>query len=196
MNTMQNDLNQLKGLPTQKKTVILLLIGFLFIASVVVGSLMSRNKADKTATTTQEQAGTDTQTAPSTTLTLSPAETTLKVGQSTTMTVDLASVPVAATDIVIAFDQEIFTVSDVKNGNVFARVIRNKVEEGKLVFSASVDPNDAENLKEGKVLTFKLTAKKQADSALLQFVQGDTITALNGDNTLGVTNGAIVKVAK
>lgn len=196
MNTMQNDLNQLKTLPTQKKTVILLLIGFLFIASVVVGSLMSRGKTNDAASMKKDQTSTGAQTTPSTTLTLSPAETTLRVGQSTTMTIDLASVPVAATDIVLSFDPEILSVSDVKNGDVFARVIRNKVEDGKLVFSASVDPNNAENLKAGKVLTFKVTAKKASDSALLQFVQGDTITALNGENTLGVTNGAIVKVAK
>lgn len=195
---MQNDLNQLKTLPTQKKTVILLLIGFLFIASVVVGSLMSRNKSSDTTSMKKDSTntGTGAQVAPSTTLTLSPAETTLKVGQSTTMTIDLASVPVAATDIVLSFDPEVLTISDVKNGDVFARVIRNKVEEGKLVFSASVDPNNAENLKLGKVVTFKVTAKKVAESSLLQFVQGDTITALNGENTLGVSNGAIVKVAK
>ena len=43
-------------------------------------------------------------------------------------------------------------------------------------------------------MTFDVTAKKKATSTLLEFVQGETITAVNGENTLGTATGAMIKV--
>ncbi|KXK08812.1 MAG: Cohesin domain protein [Microgenomates bacterium OLB22] len=200
--TIQKDLGQFKTLPSQRKATIILLIGLLFIASVVVGSLLTggSKKVDEQPTTGTD-ATTQPETRPSTALALVPNEATLKIGASQKIEVTLSRIPVAAADIVLSFDPAVFDVSGVTNGTVFSNVIVNKVDTtaGEIKFSASVSPSKKDDLKEGTVFSFTVKAKKEAASSALDFVKREkdgTITALNGENTLGVTNGALLKVTK
>jgi Cohesin domain len=199
-NTIKKDLSSFSKLDGKRKATILLLIGLLFIASVVVGSLLTGGTKK-----TDDQAGTGSdvttqpETRPSTALALVPSEATLKVGSSQKVEVTLSRIPVAAADVVLSYDPAVFDVSGVTNGTVFSNVIVNKVDTtaGEIKFSASVSPSKKDDLKEGTVFSFMLKAKKEAASSALDFVKRDkdgTITALNGENTLGVTNGALLKV--
>lgn len=198
--TLSKDIKDFNSLDPQRKLIIAGVVLILFVGSIFVGAYLSKgNKTDTTNPVNQVENNQDRapEKSPSTALTMM-AEKTMKVGGSQVVSVELATVPVTAADVVVTYDPDVFTVSMVENGEVFAKVIQKKIDatEGTITFSGSVDPAQPSDLKEGKVMSFKITAKKESASSLLQFDKNDTITAINGENMLGLTTGATIKVSK
>lgn len=191
-NPVTNDVNQFNQLDSRKKFTIIGIIAVLFVASVFVGSMINK-KSDDTAQKTTEETTSD-QGAAQSVLAIMPKEATLAVGKTQTFEVTLSQTPVAAVDIVVSYDPSVLQLSNVKNGTAFPSVIQNKFDGKTLVFSSSVAATKKDATSSGKVLTFDVTAKKKATSTLLEFVQGETITAVNGENTLGTATGAMIKV--
>lgn len=188
---IKNNVEEIKQLDNQRKGVLFALIFILFVVSIVVGAYLTRNPSlvpqiQKPQVTL----------APSTSLSMNPGTLNLKVGEKQTVSVDLSTIPVSAIDLGINFDPSVVSISNVTNGEVFDKVIVNKVAEGKMMYSASVSPDNPTETKEGTVLTFTVTALKPVETTLLDFNLTDTITALNGLNTLGVTTGTNITIAE
>ncbi len=195
--TLGQDIKDFNTLDPQKKLMIAGIVLILFVGSIFVGAYLSKGGSTGSKDVVNNEQELAPSKKPSTSLKLM-ADTTMKVGASQTVTVELDNVPVTAADVVVSYDPEILTVSDIQNGDVFAKVIQRKTDiaKGLITFSGSVDPSNPNDLKTGKVMTFKVTAKKDASATLLQFSKDDTITAINGENTLGLTSGATIKVNK
>jgi len=194
--TIGQDIKDFNTLDPQRKLMVAGIVLILFVGSIFIGAYLSKGGSlgNKSDNGTVQVAPTK---KPATELKIM-ANTSMKVGTSQVVTVELSSVPVTATDVVVSFDPDILTVADVQNGKVFPKVIQKKIDatNGTITFSASVDPANPNDIKTGTVLSFKVTAKKDAPSTLLQFAKDDTITAINGENTLGLTTGATIKVTK
>lgn len=193
---LQKDIAQLKKLDENRRFLVIVFIIVLFIVSIAVGAYINRfrtpSQLETTAPETPVVSPKDAK--PTTALALSPAVKTLTVGQSETVSVVLSKVPVTAIDVVLTFDNNVLTVSDVQNGDVFDTVIRRRIEPGQVLFSANVKPENKNALKEGTVMTFKVTPKKAAESAVIGFDSVKTLTGLDGENTLGTTTGGEYKV--
>lgn len=187
---VQSQLGELKLLNPERKKFILIVLLVLFVASLMMASKIQKKQEESPVQTDQTATVTAPAEAPKTSLSLSPASAELTVGQTQEITVSLTDVPVTAIDVVLTYDPTTFSVSNVTNGDIFGRVIRNTVEDGKVIFSASVLPEKKDALSEGDVLTFTVKALNSSGSAFIAFDPTETITALGGENTLGVTTGA------
>ncbi len=190
--TIRNDLNKFTNLDPQRKVMVVGLVFGLFLVSLIVGSYLSRPKSP-TSQTPQQQVP---QEQNVTTLTVSPNQKTLKVGESQIVEVTLDKLPVPAADIVIQYDPAVLQVANVKNGTVFQRIIKNNVSEGKIVYSGSINTDGETQPETGVLFTFSVKALKESAQTLLTFDPVATITALNGDNTLGQTIGGEYKIVK
>lgn len=198
--TLSKDIKDFSNLDPQKKMIVAGIVLLLFIGSIFVGAYLSRsgssvpNDTNNVDTTQGPNVPTK---KPSTALAIL-GENTMKVGTTQTITVSLSNIPVTAADIIVSYDPEIFSVSNIENGTVFPKIIQNKLneEDGTVVFSGSVDPSNPENLMQGDVMSFTIKALKEAKASLLQLNRDETITAINGENTLGLTTGLSIKVNK
>src|SRR3989338_8403617 len=188
--TLVEDIKDFNSLDPQKKLMVAGIVLILFVGSIFVGAYLSKGRSGSTNKQTTNEVATAPSKKPSTTLKI-VAKEAMKVGESQVVTVDLSNVAVTAADIVVSYDPDILTVADVQNGTVFAKVIQKKIDttNGLVTFSGSVDPSNPNDLKMGKVMSFKVRAKKDARATLLQFAKDDTVTAINGENTLGLTTG-------
>lgn len=197
--SVKNDLGNLSSLHPKKKLVLAGLFFFIFFISIMVGQNISKNKKNTTVTppaadTTNSQPTPMVSTKPGTELSMAPATQTLGVGKEAKITVLLSKVPVTAADVVVTYDAEVLAVSAVQNGVVFERVIRNKVDNGKIIFSASVNPQNAAQIHEGVVITFMVKGLAKSTGTQLGFDPTATITALNGENTIGHVTGSTIIV--
>lgn len=195
--TLGKDIKDFNNLDPQKKLMVAGIVLLLFVGSIFVGAYLSRGGSPIVNNPTTKQTGTAPTKKPSTTLKIT-AKKNMRIGESQVVTVDLSSVAVTAADVVVTYDPDVLTVSDVQNGNVFAKVIQKKIDatNGAMTFSGSVDPANPNDLKMGNVVSFKIKAKKEAKATLLQFAKNDTVTAINGENTLGLTTGATININK
>lgn len=196
--TIGQDIKDFNTLDPQRKLMVAGIVLILFVGSIFVGAYLSKGGSltNKSGNGTNPAQVAPTK-KPATSLKII-ANNAMRVGASQVVTIELSSVPVTAADVVVSYDSDILTVADVQNGKVFPKVIQKKIDatNGTLTFSASVDPANPNDIKTGTVLSFKVTAKKVAPATLLQFAKDDTITAINGENTLGLTTGATIKVTK
>lgn len=190
---LRDDVAELKGLSSDKKYILIGLFAFIFIVSILVGRTISKKPSGQ-----NPQGGAQTSTGsnppqvsqkPKTIVALSPSNATLTVGKDTKINVVLSNVPVTAIDIVLVFDPKIVSVTSVDNGAIFEKVIRKKIEEGKITFSAAVKPENAALIKEGIAMSVNIKPLAKATSSPITFDSTGTITALNGENTLGQTIG-------
>ena len=190
MPDVSHDLNELKQLPQERKTMLGFFLLVLFTLGFLVGVLYTRNKKPsmmgKTPSSTTPSTGT-TAKKPTTALAISPATKVLKVGQSIPVSVVISKEPVQAVDVVLTYDPEVFTVSNVVKGDLFPMKLRQKLEQGKIALSASVTPDSPAATGNGDIFTFSLTAISATPSSTVDFDKKDTITAKNGENTLGET---------
>lgn len=190
--SVSSDFKQINGLDSQKKTLLAAFLFVLFVISLLVGANLNKKADNKTGTDTQQTATI----RPKTRLTLTPSTATLKVGTTQKVSVDLLELPVTAADIVISFDPEVYSVSNIQNGTVFDRVLTKKIDKGSLTFSGAVAPEQAFSAEKGTLFTFTIKALKDEGSKTIEFDTQKTITALNGENTLGLSTGATYKISK
>ena len=184
LENMHTDLKQVKGLPKERKVILGLLIAILFVVSIIVGAYLSQGKTSLLPTGgTNEQAVVPT-TKPSTSLSMTVDNQSLRVGTPSTVSVNLAQLPVSAADIVLTYDPAVLTISNIKNGVVFDRIIRRSIQNGTVTFSAAVSPEKKDQLTEGTVMSFTVAPLK-AGSTTIAFDSAKTITAVNGVNTVG-----------
>ncbi len=194
---IKKDLKNIGKLPPEKKLAIVFILIILFIVSYSVSkSLSNRNLVTQGPGTADESGTASAQMQPRTGLTISPVSKNLSIGKQEKLEVVLSKLPVTAVDIVLTFDPTLVDVTNVQNGPLFQRVLQNKVDNGKIIFSAAVTPQNATNTKEGTVFTFMVKAKKEAPAALIGFDPRATVAALNGENMLGSTVGGTYKIVK
>ena len=125
---------------------------------------------------------------PSTTLSLSPSTKTVKVGETLSLTVMLTGDKAQAVDITLTFDPAVFSASDIAVGQAFPVVLRQRIVDGKIIVSASIDPsNQPESNPTGAIFTVNLTALGTKASTTVDFEAKDTIVAQNGKNIVGKT---------
>jgi len=197
--SLKKDLTELKKLDENRRFLLIILLLVIFVISFLVGGYLFK-KSNVTPATQQET----TQTEPTskkiynTTLTIVPATDTLTVGQKKTVSVNISELPVTAVDIGLTYDPAVLTVTNPQLGNAFDTVIKDKrqAEAGVLYFHAAVSTENKDNLREGVVMTFDVTAKKEVNKTLISFDPLETYTGLNGKNTVGTTLGANYKVMR
>lgn len=199
-----DDLYSQQQASPRKKIIMFLLLGLILLTAVftIVNLSSKKSQPEKTAENTQETQNIDdavsktptqipqpTISTPQTSLSIQPENISLTVGQESQIKVMLTEVPVTALDIEISYDPQMLEIIELKNGSLFANIIRNQIKDGKIIYSASIDPQMKDNLSEGEVFTLQVKAL-QSSNAVLEFDSNNTITALAGRNTLGSANGA------
>lgn len=192
---IENDLKQFKQLDSNRKMLLVALIGGLFLVSLYVGNKIAKPQMSDNTPTSEEATTETVEQLPSTKLELSPANLQLATGQTQRVSVNLSDLAVTALDVVLVYDPAAITVSDIKNGTTFERVIQSKTNAGQLLYSAAINPDQKDNLQAGEVFSFAVTAKKATNSSI-SFDPLKTKTALNGENTLGTTNEISITVTK
>lgn len=191
--TIKQDLAEFNKLDQNRKMAVIAIIFGLFIISIIVGANVTK-KSDSESTATTPTSGALENAKPSTTIALSPAKQTIKVGSATKIDVMLSKLPVTAADVVLTYDTKQVTVSNLTNGSVFPRVIGMKNENGKITYNGSLSEQSPTDRKEGVVFSFTVTPKAGAKSVVIDFDATKTLTAINGENTLGSTVGGIYTV--
>ncbi len=189
--TIKQDLAEFNKLDQNRKMAVIAIIFGLFIISIIVGANVTKKSGTDSSTTSTPTSGALENAKPSTTVALSPAKQTVKVGQATKVDVVLSKLPVTAADVVLKYDPKQVTVSGLTNGNVFPRVIGMKDENGKITYNGSLSEQSPTDRKEGVVFSFTITPKAGAKSVVIDFDHTKTLTAINGENTLGSTVGGI-----
>lgn len=193
--TLKKDIRSFKNLDPNRKFLVLVLFAGVFLASLVVGSMLfgtgDGSPLPIPGRADQEEAAVPTA-VPSTTLSLDPSSATLTAGQAQTVSVMLEGVAVTAADVVVTFDPTMVSVSNLTNGEILPQVIQSDITEDAVVYSASVSAQEPGATDTGPVFTFDVTplAAASGSEISLQFDPIDTITALEGANTLGTTIGA------
>lgn len=122
-------------------------------------------------------------------LSLDPAVKTLKVGDVLTIAVMTSGEGVQAVDVVLTYDPAVFQVGNVQKGEVFSEILQNRLENGRIFFSASVNPQTPKITANGTIFTVDLTPLSATATARVDFDRALTITAKAGENTLGETVG-------
>lgn len=191
---LKKDVDQFNKLDQNRKVVLLAFLGGLFVLSVIVGSRVARRQPAQNMTGGTGVVPTEIPARVSTDLAISTEKKDLKVGEEIVATVHLSNLAVPAADIVLQYDPSVLAISNVTNGDVFAQVIRNSVKDGLVTFSGSVNPADKDNLRAGIVFTFTIKPLKASASTSIMFDPLKTITALDGDNTLGGAVGGLYTV--
>lgn len=181
---VRKDVKDLFTLSPQVKFLLTIQLIILFILSILIGVMFSPKFKSNVLRQQVPGATNDTTNTKSVRLSLLPQSKFLKPGEELTFYVTMSGDPAYAVDTHITFDPEYVTVSDVQNGDMFDRVVLNKVESGKLIFSAAYDPGKTTFKQEGIVLTFKARALKKTQETFLLFDTNNTIAAQDGKNIL------------
>lgn len=193
---LKKDWKEVKKLDQNRKLLIIVLFAVVFVASILIGAFLFAPKQFEQLTSSlpgNQQAQNQIPTSkPSTNLTINPGSGTIAAGEDQQISVDLAGLPVSAIDISLTWDPQLLQVTDLENGDVFQKMIVNKLSEGKIRYSASLSPEEQTSPSTGSVITFTATALEAASGSevSIQFDPIETITALNGENTLGSTTDA------
>ncbi len=191
--TIKQDLSEFNKLDQNRKMAVIAIIFGLFIISIIVGANVTK-KSDSEPTTTTPTTSAIENIKPSTTIALSPAKQTVKAGEAVTVEVMLSKLPVTAADVVLSYDPKRVTISALTNGTVFPQVIGMKNENGKITYNGSLSEKSPTDRKEGVVFSFTMTPKAGAKSVIIDFDNTKTLTAINGENTLGSTVGGIYTI--
>ncbi|MGB4966286.1 MAG: hypothetical protein WBO77_04240 [Microgenomates group bacterium] len=191
--TIKQDLAEFNKLDQNRKMAVIAIIFGLFIISIIVGANVTK-KSDTDTQTATPTTGALENAKPSTTIALSPAKQTIKVGEATKIDVMLSKLPVTAADVILTYDAKQVTVSALTNGTVFPRVIGMKNETGKITYNGSLSEESPTDRKEGVIFSFTVTPKAGAKSVVIDFDHTKTLTAINGENTLGSTVGGIYTI--
>jgi len=195
-----SDIAQIQGMHSHKKAMLVVGLLVLFVLSMTFGRKMfqkSTNNAIPTPSVASPVETADQGTlAGKTTLSITPNTGTLAVGESTSFSVLLTGIPVSAIDLVVAFDPSVVSISNIVKGPLFDRILRSKVENGKIYFSGVINPDKLAQISEGEVVSFTATGIASGSNSPITLVQEDIQTALNGQNTLGSLVNAAVTVTK
>lgn len=196
MNDAASDMQDFHKLQPDRKLAVIGIMIFVFVFAILVSIYVSKSGGltQLTQRVTNPTSQTE-QKADATTLSMTSDVTSLSVGNSATVTVNIANNPVQAVDIAVNFDPNMFTASNIVNGTVYADILRSEITDGQVVVSATVSPSDPTDLKTGDVFSFTLEALS-AGSGELTFDPELTITAKNGVNTLGTAEGITLTVTQ
>ena len=203
--TLIGDLKQFKKLSHQKQMLIVFLIVLLFGTSIVVGSFLSRGNVQLPSAITDitgQGVVEEVEREPSTTLSITPDSHTMTVGETVDLEVVLSDITVVSADVVLTYDPEVFEITNLTNGTVFPKQIKDSDEEeidneeGRVNYHGTVaaTKDAADNTSEGTVFTITAKALSETEAATIGFDLDRTKTALGGNNTLGLTVGSIISV--
>jgi len=207
MNKIIEEFNQLKKMSNEKKVLLIVFFFILFIISLRLGKILSQSPKPTivpTVSTPSEvkktplinQQITPTLGVPATKLALSPSNLNLKIGEEKTISLMLSELPVTVLTVNLKYDPTTLELSDLKNGDIFRRLIQNKIESGKLTYTSAVNLEEVTSLKEGVAFTFKIKALKEIDNTTIEIDNTETQAALDGANRLGSTTNATIEIVK
>lgn len=190
-----NDIQQIKNLPLRRKIG----IGVAFVALFFIGVYLATGfsgglkKAAPIPTTVQKNVPTVTP-KPYSRLQIVVPNTTVTKGQAVPVSVAIDKEPAQAVDVVLTYDANVFTASNIVMGTAFPNPIRKLIQPGKVLVSASLTP-ETQNVKaNGTIFTVTLTAKAAVTDSQIGFDPKDTIVAVNGKNILGAVEPVKVTV--
>lgn len=193
--SLRRDIVDFKTLTPQVKFLIVIQVIILFILAILVGVLFSPqfNNQVKQNPNSERTGSTN-----STQLSIKPQDEIMKIGEERVISVHMTGTPVTAADMVLTFDPQILEVSAVTNGDMFAKEIYNKVENGIMYFSVAQNADDGAGRKptasSDMVFSFTIKALKKVETTKIEFSLDETITAEDGKNTLGVAQPAEIHV--
>jgi len=190
--TVRKDLREFITLSPQVKFLLTIQLIILFILSILIGIIFSPkfkknvlHEAVPPAKTVQSK---------SVKLALLPQTKFIKPGEELTFVVTISGDPAYAVDSVLKFDPTYLSITSVQNGDVFDRIILNKVGPDSITFSAAYDPGKNTFKKEGTLFTFKAKALKKTQETILHFDLEHTIAAQDGKNILKTAEPATVHI--
>lgn len=196
---LKKDVDDIARLHPNRKFLLISLFVLLFIISFVVGGFILKKSPPQNPSTSPENSlsqQTPVTAAPSTTLKLIPDTSSAAVGQPQKVSVMLEGIPASAVDIVLLYDPNLADIDNLENGTVLSRVIRSEIEDGKITYSASLNTENQSQPQAGQLFSFEVTPKAAAknEDIILRFDPIESLTAVNGKNTLGSSLGSVFAV--
>lgn len=187
MDDIKTDLNDFNQLHPNRKLAVFGVFLFLFIVAILVGIYFTafKNGASKTADTEVVNNNGNA------VLTLAPDAETIKVGDTTTVSILIDGEAVPGVDIAIEYDPASVVISNVKNGDVFEDIIYEANEDGLLSLSSAVLDNDPSLLKTGTLFTFDVEALTAGEHELT-FNTTYTKASNAGENRLKSATGVTI----
>lgn len=184
------------ALPQKNKAGVGLFLFFLFVFGFFVTVFYWRIKSPPRQIPTP---ATIVQKQPSlATLSLVPQEQTVKAGQSFLVTINFKTgdYKVDTVDAVLTFDPEILTVEEISEGMFFADYPIKKSESGRVILTGTIGAEDKQKggaKGEGAMGTIKFRTLV-AGSARVNFDKEASLVAVQGENVLGETKGAVFEI--
>lgn len=197
LSKIRQDLGDFGSLSPQIRFLLLFQLVILFVISLLIGLLFSPGfGGQKVVHKTQSSKGRlqnyATLASSQTLVSITPSDVVLKIGETQTFSVVIEGQTVPTADIVIVYDPKTFIITDVKKADIFDRVIVNEVKPGEIHYSASFSPDTT--AQQGTMFTFAARAIKKTQETKIVIDKKQSITARVGENTLGATKDAIVRV--
>lgn len=201
MENIQKDMQDFNNLHPNRKLAIFGIILFIFVLSILVGVYFTQSKGSMK--TDKGNQNTSAKTAEGTTsLSLVPSTTDVKVGSKVKVSIMLSGEAVPATDIAINYDPAFFALSDadILVGSSFKSIPFKKVMNGKIIISTLVDLSKPTEVSAGEVASFTLEALKSGSSMLSFDTEAEkdvhkTITSrIGGIDTLKTAQGTTITI--
>lgn len=185
------DISKFQTLHPSRKLAVVIIIAFVFLGSIYLGSMFARNYLKSPATPVTGEP-----TTAKTNLKLVSDITSVPVGSQFIVRLELDTVPVTVSDIRLNFDPKLLSVTGVTAGPAFSSLIVPATidnTKGVVTFSLSVDPNDPTTLAIGHAASIDFTAKS-AGRATISFDKEFTNTAKSGQYTQGTMSDLKITV--
>ncbi|OGK29394.1 hypothetical protein A3D06_00295 [Candidatus Roizmanbacteria bacterium RIFCSPHIGHO2_02_FULL_40_9] len=190
LDTVSHDVQDFKNLNSRSRNIFIVQILVLMTVSIIVGMLLSPKFK-----TTQNQNQVALQNNPKgTILEISPRDHIMKVGEEIDLEINLKGDRPTAMDIALSYDPTAINVESVLNGEVFDREIINKIEKGKIMFSAAQSPGENKGKNSSRIVTVKIKALKKIQETKISFIENQTIAAKSGENILSKAQEAIIHI--
>lgn len=189
--TYKKDLERFFSLPAKSRLLIAVILTGAFLFTIVLFANIGKNPPlpsnQMTRITTPKQAVQPEINQYTSTLSLSPRQASLPVGEELDVSVILTENPAQAVDIVLEYDPQYLEVSNIRGGTSFTQVLLNQRQNGRILFSAALDPASSDKSTVGEIFSFTLKGREATPAATIDFSPSETKVGADGQFSLGTT---------
>jgi hypothetical protein len=191
MKHFKKGLKEFSSLPNEKKLTIFFLLFFLFVFSFFVSILYWQKQSSPLPLKAERAVPViDKTQSDLASLSLAPQNQMVKEGETFLVTVNIntGDYNVDTVDVVLTFDPQILSVEEISQGLFFANYPIKKWEEGKVIITATIEPEQSQigGIKgEGPFAT--ITFKALTDGVAQVNFDNNSLVAAQGENVLGKT---------
>lgn len=202
MGVVTDELSSLVKLDIQRKAVLVTLLITLFVIGILISAIIFRKEPvvvpkgsanPPVYTVTGAVSPVVKKTA---TVSLVSATQTVRVGESTNLSVVLSGEGIQVYDVVLTYDPVVFRAEDIEFDPQFPQHLQQSIESGKISVSAAVGAQKPPKSATGKLFSLTLTALSPSSGSKVAVAALESQVAKAGENVLGETKDVMFTVLK